>query len=216
MVRLPTASSASPKRFTLVQSGARFSLGRPQSGKCPQWDSARLTDFFTNCRSYPKCWEDASQHNLSSGAFSTPQTGLRASVSRCCEMTRGAATRVLAGEPRRRSQACTGQCSGRHLAHRPRMSIRWAFPTAPGVTWYRTPDCDLPTTDYGSFSEPVVLSAHLYGYMGPTPNLIGSDGKVYRAFEASVDKLIVMTKAIPDWNGRSNGSSLVGNGAAAL
>ncbi len=176
-------------------------IGSPSIWKLPNGTVLASHDFFTNCRSYPKCWEDTSQHNLSSGAFIYTANG-----------TLGQRVQVLRDDSGRGDM---GSC-WRAAATVPGMywATLWAPPSAPasdvylmGVSYGTRSDMGIgrsivisQSTDYGgSFSEPVVLfpGSLGHGYSGaPTPNLISSDGRVYRAFEASAGmKLIVMTKA---------------------
>ena len=94
-----------------------------------------------------------------------------------------------------------------------RQATLWAPPGAAdsdvylmGVSYGTRPDMSIGrsiviarSTDYGSsFTEPVALfpGTRGHGFSGaPTPILIGSNGRIYRAFEGSGGtKLIVMTK----------------------
>ena len=173
-------------------------IGSPSIWKLPNGTVLASHDFFTNCKSYPRCWQDASQHNSSSGAFiytANGTMGQRVQVLRddCGRGDRGSCWRAVAS------------VAGMYWA------TLWAPPSAPasevylmGVSYGTRSDMSIgrsivisqSTDSGGSFSKPVVLfpGSLGHGYSGaPTPNLIGSDGKIYRAFEASAGaKLIVM------------------------
>eukprot|EP01047_Picozoa_sp_COSAG01_P041988 COSAG01_NODE_3641_length_5838_cov_3.651333_2_plen_1151_part_00 len=176
-------------------------IGSPSMWKLPNGTVLASHDYFTNCKSYPKCWEDRSQHNATTGAFIYTANG-----------TLGQRVQVLRDDSGRGDHGSRW----RPAASVPGMywATLWAPPAAPagdvyltGVSYGTQKDMSIGrsiviarSTDYGSsFSEPAVLfpGSARYGYSGaPTPNLVGSDGRIYRAFEASAgEKLLVMTKA---------------------
>ena len=161
----------------------------------------RSHDYFTNCKSYPVCWEDPSQHNSSSGAFIYTANG-----------TLGQRVQVL------RDDSGRGDSGSRWRAAASVPGMYWATLWAPpgarasevflmGVSYGTRSNMSVGRSiviarsrDYGtSFTKPVVLfpGSPGHGYSGaPTPNLIGSDGRIYRAYEASGgEKVLVMTKA---------------------
>ena len=176
-------------------------IGSPSIWKLPNGTVLASHDYFTNCHSYPVCWEDPSQHNSSSGAFIYTANG-----------TLGQRVQVL------RDDSGRGDSGSRWRAAASVPGMYWATLWAPpgartsevylmGVSYGTRSNMSIGRSiviarsrDYGtSFTKPVVLfpGSPGHGYSGaPTPNLIGSDGRIYRAYEASGgEKVLVMTKA---------------------
>lgn len=174
-------------------------IGSPSIWKFPNGTILASHDYFTNCRGYPECWDDASQKNQSSGGFIDTANG-----------TMGQRVQVF------RDDSGHGDAGARWKAAASVPGMYWATLWAPpgaeksvylmGVSYGTRSNMSIGrsiviahSTDYGrSFAKPVVLfsGTHGRGFSGaPTPNLIASDGRVYRAFESGGTKLIVMTKA---------------------